>query len=533
MRRRSFIALLLSLVTIAACESQTYYKPGLLIRGSSSGVFGFVGDSNMDGRSTAGLPTIPSGRLKFWNSGTSVYDDITNQSVSNGGAFGSMAYNFAVEHFNSTGQPVYLVNGASGGSNFYPDGDTNCWYSSGCTLYGAFTTKMTNALLARGALKPDGIFVNLGINDFRSIEGAAETYANYQLGVTSLFNRLTTDYPGVPIYVIIPGRAETPTYSYNNATGYAVRQYQRNAAVTYPDVHIIANALTWVDDTTVGAGNGYMADGLHYTQPMLDQLGTIANRYIQSTISNKWARAVVCSRFSDYSGAFATALATAITNLVTSGDYFKLEPTTLTVSPSQDERDCLLDITFLSNTVLFNGPTVNSDHCLEFNGSSQYMSTIYIPQWFNQSGAGQDNYIIGARLMSRTTASGVSANLIGKTVGTVQVRVTQTIVPSLIWYPSRNASETWSGGDTSLQNAFYAVARDGGTGYLYKGTTQVDNAVSASAGVLGETIVTMALYNGSPSQYLGGSISYHTNMAFTGVNLSTVLTNFDNVVSAR
>lgn len=507
---------------------------GILLsrKAGRNGIFGVVGDSNADGRSTT-VPSISAGRLFNWNG--SSYDSITTQTVANGagGPYGSIWQNFAVEYFNSTGRPVYLCNGASGGSNFYPDGDTNNWYSSGGTLRSAFITKLAGALAARGAAKPEGIFVNLGINDARSITSASESYANFQTGVTSLFTWLTTDYPGVPIYVIIPGRAETPTYSYNDQNFYGVRQTIRNAAQSFTDVIIMAGALTWVDETTVGTGNAYMADGLHYGQPMNDQLGVIANRIVQSSIANKWARGVVCSRFSDYSGSFADVLATRVTNLVTSGDYFKLEPTVLTVSPSQDERDCLIDITFLSNCVLFGSPTVNSDHCLEFNGSSQYFSAIYIAQWFNQSGAGQDNYIVGARLVSRTTASGVSGSLVGRAVGTVQTRVIQTIVPSVAWYPSRNAAETWSGGDTSLQNNFYAVARNSGTGYLYKDATQVDSAVSASAGVLNATILTMAFDNGGGvTQYLGGSTGYHLNAAFN-LDLSYTLTQLEAIIAAR
>lgn len=498
---------------------------------TGNGIFGVIGDSNADGRSTT-IPSIASGRLYNFVSGSFVA--ITTQGVANGGAiYGSMWQQFGVDYFTATGNPVYLVNGASGGSNFYPDGDTNNWYSVNGTLYAAFTAKMASALSVRGETLPQGIFVNLGINDARSITSAAESYLNFQTGVTSLFTRLTTDYPGVPIYVIIPGRAETPTYSYNDANFYGVRQTIRNAAQSFTDVIIMASALKWVDETTMGTGNSYMADGLHYDQPMNNQLGSICSRIVNSTITNKWARGVVCSRFSDYSGTFADVLATRITNLVTSGDYFKMEPTVLTVSPSQDARDCLQDITFLSNAVLFGGPTVNSDHCLSFNGTSQYMSVIYIPQWFNQSGAGQDNYVIGARLISRTTASGVSASLLGRAVGTTQTRVIQTIVPSVAWYPSRNTAETWSGGDTSLQNVFYAVARNSGTGYLYKSSTQVDSAVSASAGVLSSTMITMAFDNGGgTTQYLGGSLGYHMNSAFN-IDLAYTLTQLEAIIAAR
>lgn len=529
-------------LTLASCHKQILNQPQNQYSPSPvdpdpepqvpNGIFGVIGDSNADGRSNT-IPSIPSGRLYNFVSGS--FTAVTTQSVANGGSsWGSIWQNFAVEYFNSTGRPVYLCNGASGGSNFYPDGDTNNWYSTGGTLRAAFISKMSAALAARGEDAPQGIFVNLGINDARSIHSASESYANFQTGVTSLFTWLTTDYPGVPIYVIIPGRAETPTYSYNDSNFYAVRQTIRNAAQSFTDVIVMANALTWVDGTTIGgSGNAYMADGLHYDQGMNDQLGVIANRIVQSTITNKWARGVVCARFSDYSGAFADALATRITNLVTSGDYFKMETTVLTVSPSQDERDCLIDITFLSNCVLFGAPTVNSDHCLSFNGSSQYMSAIYIPQWFNQSGAGQDNYIIGARLVSRTTASGVSASLVGRAVGTTQTRVIQTIVPSVAWYPSRNAAETWSGGDTSLQNAFYAVARNSGTGYLYKGSTQVDSAVSASAGVLNATLVTMAHEPGTGiTQYLGGTLGYHLNAAFN-LDLAYTLTQLEAIIAAR
>lgn len=499
--------------------------------GFQNGIFGVVGDSNADGRSTT-VTTITTGRLYNWVSGS--FSAITTQSTANDVStpWGSIWRNFGVEYYNQTGRPVYLINGASGGSNFYPDGDTNNWYTSG-TLYGAFTSKMTAALANRGQSRPQGIFVNLGINDARSITSATESYANFQTGVTSLFTRLTTDYPGVPIYVIVPGRAETPTYSYNDSNFYGVRQTVRAAAVTFADVIVVCNALTWVSATTMGAGNTYMADGLHYDQGMNDQIGAICARHVNSSIANKWARGVVNARFSDYSGSFATTLATRITNLVTSGDYFKMEPTVLTVSPSQDERDCLIDITFLSNNVLFGAPTVNSDHCLEFNGSSQYMSAIYIVQWFNQSGAGQDNYIAGARLVSRTTSSGVSASLLGRAVGTIQTRVIQTIVPSVAWYPSRNTAETWSGGDTSLQNAFYAVARNSGTGYLYKDSTQVDSAVSASAGALNATIVTMAHEPGTGViQFLGGSLGFHMNAAFN-LDLSYTLTQLEAIIAAR
>jgi hypothetical protein len=432
-----------------------------LFDGTGSDVFGIIGDSNADGRGET-IPTVSTNTL-FLSNG-SVLTEITTQSVANDdNTKGSAWQQFATDYKTSTGRKTILVQGASGGAEFYPNGDNNNWYTSG-TLYAAWKTKMDNTLTLTGKSLPKAIFIILGINDARS----SNTLANINTGITSLISRLTTDYPGVPLVFSALGRSEGTT-SADTTKVYNVRVLMQDAVQATTDAYMCANLFAFT-------GTGMMqVDNLHFTQSGYNAAGAMFARWMINTSYSKWARAVISSHFDELSTNRKTLIANFIDSQVANGNYFDFEQYTL--SQTTTANNAAIDWVFL-NYNLNNGATFNANNSLQTTGSTaSHFITSYTPLNNNAKSSNTD-VIVGARVGTIGTASGTPAILFGcGGSGTGELRFAQGI--NNVNY-AVNCETIPNGTDVNIQsNNLYAIARDGGTQYLLKNGSVVNSSADA------------------------------------------------------
>jgi lysophospholipase L1-like esterase len=254
-------------------------------------LFWVIGDSNADGRG-ASIPTIAARTLYNWNGAS--YDEITTQTVANDGAYGSSWQQFAVEYKASFGKPVYLVNSALGGSEFYPNGDTNNWYTSG-TLYSAgLADVLAAAAASKVPLKNIRVIICLGINDIRG----AQSLTNVVAAMISLVTRINSDLNTPEIYLIQQGRTESVV---TNDRAQTVRRTLINLAQD-ANVHLVTCMLPQIN------WGYYQVDNLHLSQTGYDLIGTQINRYLVNRGYSKHTRSIIASFKNDVSSVKKAAI---------------------------------------------------------------------------------------------------------------------------------------------------------------------------------------------------------------------------------
>lgn len=109
-------------------------------------------------------------------------------------------------YYKQTQLKMVFVNKGSPGSEVYPNGDNNNWYTSG-TKYADMKTAVDQALVTNGTILPRMAIVEVGINDARS----SNLISDITTGFHSLITRFQADYPGVPMFFINLGRRESGT----------------------------------------------------------------------------------------------------------------------------------------------------------------------------------------------------------------------------------------------------------------------------------------------------------------------------------
>lgn len=462
---------------------------------SHSGVFGVVGDSNADGRGVAGLRlnTGPATLYK-WESGSFV--DKNTVTVANGGDYASAWQQFAISWKARTNKPVYLVNGASGGAEFYPNGDDNNWYTSG-DLYSAFVTDMNAALVARGAANPTAIFINLGINDLRG----GTTQTNIMLGVNSLVSRLHSDYPGVPLLLVQIGRSESVA---NNAAFFALRAALRSLEDSDPLVNIVCSAATWIS-----WGTGYNGDNLHYDDGHLNYIGKCMDNWFkyESLAVRRPIRNYVSSLYDAPSSGQIAALETAFDALGSA--YYTLNSCFLLKNVSANGFNQLIDLCRLGYVATMGTVTWTANTSMATPGANNNGLVVsWNPSINAFAGLTDSNVCFGFYLLSNVSGGGTARSAFGRSSGgTMAIRQTTTNVEFFV-----NDGTSTIGTESALTGGqVYVGARNGGTKELYRnGTLDASGSVAVTSVLASNPIVG---YFNSPALPFAGTFA----CVFSGV----------------
>lgn len=165
-----------------------------------------IGDSLAQGSAIIPGTTPVLGTVKEYNGSYLV--NITNSDTI-GSVNGSPWPDYGIKWNQLTGMiTVFNADGFSG-AEFYPSVDNKNWYTSpGGILYDPSVVKTANACTEIGTTEPRVTLVMLGVNDAGPLTGI--TLSNIQIGMNSLFTRLESLYPNVPILIAEPGQKGSP-----------------------------------------------------------------------------------------------------------------------------------------------------------------------------------------------------------------------------------------------------------------------------------------------------------------------------------
>jgi lysophospholipase L1-like esterase len=449
-------------------------------------LFLIIGDSNADGRGSS-IPTVPRDTLYDWNG--SSFDEITTQTVANDGAYGSAWQQLAIDYKANTGKAVAIVQHAIGGSEFFPNGDTTNWYTSG-DLY---TPAKDAALAAKSAIGASvvKVIICLGINDIRG----AQVVANIETAILSLQSRLTTDIPGCEIYWILPGRDETIGYSSSSGKHQHIRRIIVNVALDANN-HVATQTLPYA---TWGLMQG---DNLHFTQTGYNLMGSQIARYMASSSSyNRHTRSIIGSLKNDISTAKKDAINTFVT-FFGSGFTGTVDSFYCLVGSDYDNK--LVDWGFISAPSITGTLTDATAGVTTPGNASNYIRTnIYQDTALNVTRTTNTDYAEFVKTGTVTTAAGTSAFLFGKTNASRSSRTYQAAdglhVQSCDGTDNVYATET-----KFANNAVYSVARNGTSKILKKDSTDVVSVVQATTGTMSDRDSFIGTINNAGSAHASG-----------------------------
>lgn len=474
-------------------------------------LFWGIGDSNMDGRGSS-VPTIAGGMLYHWNGAS--FDEITNQAITNDGTSGSVYQYFAEDYFATTGYKVLCVNSGKGGSTYYKDsGSAEHWTGNGDPedLYVPALAQVQAALASKGLTRPKAIFLNCGINDFN----AGTTEANITTAMNTLLTNVTSDFPGVPILLLIPGRTNAVSFS----TGlYDLRKLTVSRCESFPDLYPVGSAASFIEPGYVNGGG----DEIHYANTGLDWWGAMLNRWFINSAYSKWSRFVISGHFDELSGTRKGLIDTVISGLYNRGDYFEMEH--LANFKTTVVQNIGFDWTGLGFTFR-TGASFTANTSISTNGTTTFASYTFFSN-INNRAASQNDFITGVKIKTRTTPNGTIAIAFGGTNGTSASNFGQSTT-NTTWRSNDNTTTT--GGETSITaDNLYSVARNGTTKELYKGSTLQASATQASTG-------TMDVFprigcnnnNGTAATFMAGTYTYVFAARNTTFNLAAFHTDME------
>jgi hypothetical protein len=460
-----------------------------------------IGDSNGDGRG-ASIPTVPAGILYDWNG--SSFDEITTQTVANDGSYGSAWQEFAIQRHAVTGHRIFIVQHCLGGSEFYPNGDNNNWYTSG-SLYSPAVTAALAAQAALGGLRVNVIVV-LGINDIRG----AQTTANILTAVQSLVSRLDSDFSTPNMYFVMPGRDDTNFYS-------AKAQFVRRAILlscAASNVHAVSCMLPYANWSL------YDVDNLHLIQDGYDLMGEQINRYITNSTYNKPARSIIASMRTD----LPTVEKDAISTFTSFFSDFWQSVDTLHIYVADSKDNAFVDWGLIGvgqevNTVAF---TANVG--ITTDGAADYMRTFILQD--NSARSTQTDFVEFVKTGTVTTGSGTAAYLFGKSDAGDNCRIYQS--GSQLHVQALDLTDNAYATDPKFaDNTIYGIARNGTNKMMKKDGADVVSVTQASTG----TITTVATFvgtsntNGTPAaQYMNAQYECYGYMRLSTFTWSSFVT---------
>lgn len=428
-------------------------------------LFWWIGDSNADGRGTT-VPTVGSNILYNWNG--SSYDMITTQAIDNdtdpGDDYGGSYQYFATAYNTTFGKKILLVNSAKGGSAFYADGGDH-WSGSGALdLYQPAKTVVLAALANKGLTKPKGIILNCSIND----EIAGTSAANYGTAAQTLLTNLATDFPGVPVLVMIPGGNGSSNLS---TSLYTLRRTIIDLIEANANAYPLMTGCQFIENAFM---NG---DNLHYANSGLQMWGNAINRwFINSAITNKWARFVVSSHFDELSANRKTLTANFITTQYNNGNWFKLEH--LGSGRTTAVQNLGFDWTGLGY-MFRTSAGFSANTSISSNGTSSYFTSTFRPD-ISIRAASPTDFIYGGYLITKSTANGTAGTMTGGSNGTASVAIGQTTTASI--YRANDLTNSVGTEAGLAAGNVYSVFRNGTTKGLIKGTTIDASVTQASTG---------------------------------------------------
>lgn len=451
----------------------------------------FLGDSNIVGQGATAGPTPTLGTVKYWNG--SAIANVTNADITdglasgNGANIGSMMPKFGIDYNARTGKIPVILSCGRGGAHFAsnPDATGNDFSVTGNNRALA-EARITAALAANGTTKLAEIVINLGINDFSSVN----SFATISTAIDSFMTWITTTYPDVRITFLQIGRSAVSIASRKQSQ---IRNKLREISEANADVHVIQAPIAMYDY------GYYKVDLLHYAQSGNDFLGAAIDNYFEAVDAgyNKFAAGIFCS----FKDALNQTKVDAINAFFEAqGDNIALMET-LQIFKNDTQANTYLDfvgmlapvytsVTYTANTEIATAGTTGSfiDHL--------WMLDEQLIRCTDQ------DIVFGCKMGTKTTADGVLAVLFGA-VGSVDgtiIGLYQTATPSVLWRvveDSTTSTVLTTPPDTKfIAQSLYEMARTGANaGSLYRNGVKIQDGTTAYEGTLNRYVKSGGLGN--------------------------------------
>lgn len=509
---------------------------GFLGKGFELDPIAIIGDSVARGNSTA-VGNTPTYNSTFqWDAGNSNLRVITNLDLLEpvaASAIGSQWPQFGDSYYQYTGRKAVFINCGIGGSSWENSTDTNfSWYTDG-TLYSDAVTKINNCLtFLDRPLK--AVYILLGIND-----AAQQSYTLSSTYLTSLIDRINTDFDSPRICISMPGKYGTTTLTELTRIN-TMCEMIKALSFTYANVELAGagprNFAAWVPGSTP---NAVFNDDYHFNangnnlfgDKLARQLAIPTNRY------HKYSRGIIGGLYDNPSTERRGYIDTFITDLENASLLSELDQLYIFSDMGADDFNAQIDWAFKSpgSPVTGAGAAVGfTVDGMQFDGTNSF-SDSQLSVIADKAVIATD-FIWGAYVGSyNDTPAGTVGTLMG-----LRESVSGGIF--LLRQTSASSISMWGGGTTASTDAtdtkfqtdtHYAIARNAGNQSFIKNTTVVRTDAIASVAP-GATLIRgyrIGLYNanGTLADFLDAEIKAAYFAKYTTWSVSdfhTILNNF-------
>lgn len=428
--------------------------------------------------------------------------------------YGSFAKQFAIDHYNRTGEVVVFVAGGVPSSTFAVTSGTNNWEASPTGVnYDNLITKMDNCLAFFNRTEPDLMIWSLGVNDVTN----SATTANINTAMDSLMDRIEAKYPTTLNLWLQIGR---------NTTEFDSQKFYDCRANLIANIEAHANQAMCNNALTFTFTTGY-EDLIHYNNESMNWYGASCDRYLAlSSVANKWARGAIASYYTVVSTAVRTAIDDLVTTMYANGYYFTSEG--LILYTADHVYSGQVDLCFMSAmepiTTTFNAGSAQS-----LNGTTSYLALSFQPALFTRAGLSDVIHMVKI-LENRSGPTSAVFALSG--INTNFISISQSGSSAII-YRCNDATVSSTASIAEFgDDKFYSVVRDGGTKYLYEDTTQL---ASAAVAATAEPVVHMmdgARTGAPPTNFINADLQARYCGKYTTISLSTLQTKIQAVIDA-
>jgi hypothetical protein len=411
-----------------------------------------------------------------------------------------------------------FINRASGGSEYYQNGDTNNWAPSpDGANYDAAVTDIAACLSFLGLTKPRAIFLILGINDSRG----AQSLASIQTAINSLFTRITTDFPGVPIYVANNGTDDVSEII--NARKFTVNKYIKEAITTHSTV-----AERTLNMYSFYPWALYNADDLHLLQTGYNKAGELQDRAIRNPEPNRIVRQVQNGFYDALSDTHKAAWETFVEGCVSDGNWSLVDSLQIFKAATQ-RANVLIEHTGLFAPIESTFGFVANDR---ITSSPGFYKTNFIPSVCLVNSA-VDDFLCGVYMAENNTIAGSAGYCFGATGGT-SVRLFQNTSSQVVYGCNDTTATVYAAGDTRIApDTWHTIGRNAGTKEYYKNATLVHSASVAVGAACTSNIYIGAQNNaGTSANVIGGGFRAWYWVKRTGFNLSAWHSRLDTLLAA-
>lgn len=480
--------------------------------------FLIIGDSNAGhtSASTTVGPTTPSGTTYKWNG--SGLTELTTLDLNPAGASnGTMWKQFALNRNATTGKKIVFIQCASGGSEYYPNGDTNNWYSSGGVNYDAAVADANACLSYLGLTKLKGIFVILGINDARG----AQSLANIQTAINSLFTRLTANFPNTPIYVASNGTDDVTQII--NARKFTVNRYVKEAIAATTLAERSLNLYSYYP------WGYYGGDNLHLSQTGYNVAGGQQDVSVRSTETNKEVRQVLNGFNTELSAAHKAAWKIFIEGCQTDGNWSLLD--SFQVYCGSVERNILIDHVGLFAPIPSTHTYVVNDRITTVSPGS-FFKTNFVPS-VTANNALVDDFVCGVKMAENNVAAGTAGYAFGA-IGGTGVRLFQNASSQLAYTCNDGTANAVTARTRLAPNSWHTIARSGIDKYYYENAVEVHTTSAVAVGAACTTNIYVGGLNnaGVAQNIISGGFQAFYYAKKTGFNMSAFHTRVDTLLTA-